>query len=151
MTKAVSFDPYFTRRLLDTLTLADEAADHGEKVVHLRACRYYRDLLCVPNTRKAERIKVNLPAQISTTGLPTAESVVVDITTYGFKTAACSRLAEGTDFTLHLEGLIGLPARVVWLVNDWAGCLFLTPLHPALLEAAIGLSRPDLRHFESQA
>lgn len=139
------FDPYFTRRLVDTLALADHTADPDERSVHLRACRYYRDLLCVPNTRKAERLTVNLAATLTKQGFPSAESMVRDISTYGFKIRACSWLHPGSEFTLHLEGLAGLSAAVVWLAADWAGCSFSKPLHPALLDAAVALSKPDLK------
>lgn len=36
---------YFVGRLLEELTLADECGDAQERAIHLRACRYYRDLL----------------------------------------------------------------------------------------------------------
>ena len=40
MTKA-----YFTRRLHEALSLADEASGEKERNAHLRAARYYCDLL----------------------------------------------------------------------------------------------------------
>ena len=80
-----NLETYFTRRLLDTLSLADEAADGEERSVHLRASRYYRDILQVPNSRRAERLKVNLPAVLHKDDHPSAETVVADISTYGFQ------------------------------------------------------------------
>lgn len=136
--------PYFTRRLLDTLALADHAEDGEERTIHLRACRYYREILRMSGSRKTERLKVNLPVVLVKEHLPSAESVVADISTYGFKVRACSWLIPDTRFAVHFEGLVGIAATVVWQRDDWAGCSFLKPLHPALLEAAIALSRPEL-------
>ena len=41
------YDLYFTLRLLEELKRADEARDSVERMVHLQACRYYRNLLSV--------------------------------------------------------------------------------------------------------
>lgn len=139
-----SLDPYFTRRLLDTLALADCAGEDQERAVHLRASRYYREMLCVPNTRKAERLKIDLPVVLAKDHQPSAESIIADLSTYGFKVRACSWLTPNARFTVHFEGLAGICATVVWLVDDWAGCSFVEPVHPALLEAAIALSKPQL-------
>jgi len=46
------YEAYFTRRLLEALTLADEAADAHERSLHLRTTRYYRDLLEKPEKRR---------------------------------------------------------------------------------------------------
>lgn len=139
-----NLESYFTRRLLETLSLADEAADGEERTVHLRACRYYRDILQVPNTRRAERLKVHLPTVLHKKDHPSAETVVADISTYGFRVRACSWLEQDAHFTVQFDGLAELPAKVVWRIDDWAGCAFMNPLHPALLEAAIALSKPEL-------
>ena len=39
------YEAYFTRRLIEALTLADEATSAEERSAYLRASRYYRDLL----------------------------------------------------------------------------------------------------------
>jgi hypothetical protein len=39
------YKAYFTRRLLEALSLADQATDVQERATHLRASRYYCALL----------------------------------------------------------------------------------------------------------
>jgi hypothetical protein len=39
------YKTYFTRRLLEALKLADQARSEEEKSVHLRASRYYREII----------------------------------------------------------------------------------------------------------
>jgi hypothetical protein len=39
------YKAYFTRRLLEALSLADQATDIQERATHLRASRYYCALL----------------------------------------------------------------------------------------------------------
>lgn len=45
------YKAYFVRRLLEALSLADQADSEAEKVVHLRTSRYYRDLIDTLNKR----------------------------------------------------------------------------------------------------
>ena len=39
------YKAYFTRRLLEALSLAEQAENDEERSIHLRASRYYRDLI----------------------------------------------------------------------------------------------------------
>jgi hypothetical protein len=39
------YEAYFTRRLLEALNLAEQATSPKERSIHLRASRYYRDIL----------------------------------------------------------------------------------------------------------
>jgi hypothetical protein len=43
------YKAYFTRRLLEALSLADEATNAEERSIHLRASRYYCALLGLQN------------------------------------------------------------------------------------------------------
>ena len=43
------YKAYFSRRLLEALTLAEQATSVKERSVHLRASDYYRALLRLPN------------------------------------------------------------------------------------------------------
>ena len=45
------YKAYFVRRLLEALSLADHASSDDERSVHLRASRYYRDLIDSLNKR----------------------------------------------------------------------------------------------------
>lgn len=140
MESAGTFDSYITRRLLDTLDLADQAPDPGSREVHLQAARYYRDLLSPPGSRKAARERVRLPAQILKGGA--YEGEVVDITSHGFLLLAKVKLAPGINFGIKFKGIDQLRAKVVWTKAFRLGCEFLPPIHPAILEAAIAASDP---------
>jgi hypothetical protein len=39
------YKAYFIRRLLEALSLAEQADTEHERSIHLRASRYYRDLI----------------------------------------------------------------------------------------------------------
>lgn len=139
-----TFDTYITRRLLDTLDLADQAPDLGSREIHLQAARYYRDLLAPPGSRKAERARVRLPAQILKGGA--YEGEVVDITSHGFLLLAKVKLTPGVNFGIKFKGIDQVRAKVVWTNAQRLGCEFLPPIHPAILEAAIAASdRPIQR------
>ena len=45
------YKAYFVRRLLEALSLADEAENAEERSLHLRTSRYYRDLIDLLNHR----------------------------------------------------------------------------------------------------
>lgn len=55
------YKAYFTRRLLEALSLADEATNAEERSIHLRASRYYCALLglqSLPERRSRHRHSV---------------------------------------------------------------------------------------------
>jgi hypothetical protein len=39
------YKAYFIRRLLEAISLAEQAESEDERSIHLRASRYYRDLI----------------------------------------------------------------------------------------------------------
>jgi len=45
------YKAYFVRRLLEALSLADQAENDEERSIHLRTSRYYRDLIQSLNRR----------------------------------------------------------------------------------------------------
>jgi hypothetical protein len=45
------YKAYFVRRLLEALSLADQADNEAERVIHIRTSRYYRDLIESLNRR----------------------------------------------------------------------------------------------------
>ena len=47
------YKAYFIRRLLEALNLAEQADSAEEREVHLRASRYYRDLIEASRKRDA--------------------------------------------------------------------------------------------------
>lgn len=45
------YKAYFVRRLLEALSLADQAKNDAERAIHLRTSRYYRQLIESLNRR----------------------------------------------------------------------------------------------------
>lgn len=132
---------YFTRRLFDTLTLAEQAVDAAERSVYLRACHYYKDLLWRHEARTADRQTVDLPARLLFNNGDHDDSIVVDLSCYGFRMQDRPWLRAGEHLQVVFDGLAPLMALVIWRAHGLAGWKFTTPLHPALLEAAAALSR----------
>lgn len=132
------YEAYFTKRLLEALTLADEAGDAGERSVHLRASRYYRDLLDCPEQRLSARHPVHVRATVRY-GTRLTRVTVSDLSTGGFRTSLDDRLLPGTLVVLQMDGLAPLDGFVVWQDRDQVGCRFAAKVHPALVDAAIAL------------
>lgn len=132
------FDHYFTRRLLEELTLADQAPDDEQRSVHLRACCYYRDLLV--DARAVERQTVKIAAELLKLAPWPLAATVCDLSVLGFRIDAPHGLAPGTCLALALKGLAPLDAWVVWSDTRGTGCRFASPLHPALLEAVLAMN-----------
>ena len=131
---------YFTRRLFDTLTLAEQATNATERSVYLRACHYYKELLCQHEARAGERVSVDVPATLLFDDGGHDESIVADLSCYGFRLQDRLALRPGQHFQVVFHGLAPVGALVIWREGGWAGCNFTTPLHPALVEAAAMVS-----------
>ena len=136
------YEAYFTKRLLETLTLADEAADEGERSVHLQASRYYRNLLDLPDERLSARHPVRMRATVRYGTLVRRVSLT-DLSIGGFRISLDHQLVPGAPLELRMKGLAPLIGFVVWQDGDQVGCRFAADLHPALVDAAIALgNRP---------
>jgi hypothetical protein len=134
------YEAYFTRRLLDALTLAEQATDAGERSTHLRASRYYRDLLQWPEQRRSVRHSVRIGAALHHVAASPHPVIVSDLSSHGFRVELDERAIPGTVIALQMDGLAPIEAYVVWQKDIQVGCRFLAELHPALLEAAIAVS-----------
>ena len=66
---------------------------------------------------------------------------ILDISTEGFRIESSSRLTQHAAVWLTLPGLAPQLARVMWVSNWIAGCRFLTPLHPAVLDSVLRAQR----------
>ena len=133
------YEAYFTKRLLEALTLADEAADAGERCVHLKASRYSRELLQFPEKRDSVRHPIRLRATIRH-GSNFRRVIVSDLSTGGFRTSVGELLSLGAPVMLQMDGFEPIEAFVVWQDGDQLGCRFAKPLHPALVDAAVALA-----------
>ena len=130
------YEAYFTRRLLEALTLADEAADAEERSLHLRTTRYYRDLLEKPEKRSAFRFRSKIAATLHHVGSRPWRVTVSDLSTLGFRISLDVPVKPGHVISLEMDGFAPLDAYVVWQKGDQVGAKFLSELHPALVEAA---------------
>jgi hypothetical protein len=103
--------------------------------------------------RQAERRIVNLAARLRDPGARLAEIEVVNLSINGFLAHGDINLEVGSDVWLKLPGMEPKNGRVVWTEDGKAGCEFVTPLHPALLEQLSASARrgPPKRHFGPQA
>ena len=133
------YEAYFTRRLLEALTLADEATDEDERSIHLRASRYYRELLNVPDSRLSPRHQVKIAAVLHNVSAEPLPVIVSDLSTSGFRAGVRQQVKPGTLVSLQMDGLAPIDAYVVWQEEGQAGFKFLAELNPILLDAAVAV------------
>lgn len=133
------YEAYFTRRLLEALALAEEATTAKERSAHLRASRYYRDLLQWSDQRQDIRHRVRIGAILHHLSSSPRPAIVSDLSSNGFRAEVAEKVTPGTIIMVQMDGLAPLEAYIVWQEGGQIGCKFLAPLHPALLEAAIAV------------
>ena len=134
------YEAYFTKRLLEALSLAERAEDAEERSLHLRTSRYYRDLLEYPEKRRAVRHPARIRAMLYGLGQRPRRVIVTDLSSLGFRTELDEEVRPGHLVTLEMEGLSPINAFTVWQKEEQVGCKFLSELHPALVEAALAVS-----------
>lgn len=134
------YEAYFTRRLLEALTQAEQASNAEERSTHIRASRYYRDLLQWPEQRRSVRHSVRIGAVLHHIAASPTPVIVSDLSSHGFRVEVDEKVKPGTIIALQMDGLVPIEAYVVWQKDIQVGCRFLAELHPALLEAAIAVS-----------
>jgi hypothetical protein len=134
------YEAYFTRRLLEALTQAEQATNAEERSTHIRASRYYRDLLQWPEQRCSVRHSVRIGAVLHHIAASPKPVIVSDLSSHGFRVELDEKAKPGTIIALQMDGLTPIEAYVVWQQDIQVGCRFLAELHPALLEAAIAVS-----------
>jgi len=134
------YEAYFTKRLLEALTQAEQATNAEERSTHIRASRYYRDLLLWPEQRQSIRHFVRIGAVLHHLASSPRPVVLLDLSSHGFRVELDEDAKPGTIIALQMDGLVPIEAYVVWQEGTQVGCRFLAELHPALLEAAIAVS-----------
>ena len=138
---AEMYEAYFTKRLLEALSLAERAEDAEERSIHLRASRYYRDLLEYPEKRRAIRHSARIRAMLHGLGTRPRRVIVTDLSSRGFRIQLDEEVRPGHLVTVEIDGLSPINAFIVWQDGEQVGCKFLTELHPALVEAALAVSQ----------
>ena len=133
------YEAYFTKRLLEALSLAERAENADERSIHLRTSRYYRDLLEYPEKRRAFRYPARIRAMLHGLGTQPRRVVVTDLSSRGFRMEMDEKVKPGHLVTLEMDGLSPVNAFIVWQEDEQIGCKFLSELHPALVEAALAV------------
>jgi hypothetical protein len=85
--------------------------------------------LPIGDGRKAERRIVNLAAALREDGAKTAQIVILDISSGGFRAEVGDDVHEGSEVWLKLPNFEARRSRVVWRKGTEAGCEFETPVH----------------------
>ena len=91
--------------------------------------------------RRSERTQITLGAGLRQRGASGVTVQIMDLSVDGFRVATHLQLEPGTDVWLRLPGLEASHARVVWSENQYVGCAFVRPLHPAVLEMIVAKAR----------
>ena len=98
--------------------------------------------------RGDERRVVNLAADARQPGSELVDVEVADLSTTGFMMRCGLDVEAGAVVWLKLAGCTPMRAEVVWVRDGKAGCRFVTPLYPALLDQIIdNQPRPELRRL----
>ena len=87
--------------------------------------------------RKAQRTNVEIGAGLRQRGATGVTVQILDLSTHGFRASTHLQLHPGTDVWLKLPGLEALHARIAWMEGPMAGCEFVRPLHPAVLDMVV--------------
>lgn len=87
-----------------------------------------------PAGRREDRLPVQLGAGLRQRGASGVTVSILDLSTKGFRVMTHLELQPGADVWLRFDGLESLHARVAWMRGNLAGCAFVAPLHPAVME-----------------
>ena len=90
--------------------------------------------------RNAERIGVTIRAQVRA-GTDKMTIDVTDLSRTGFQIETVHRLALESKVYLVIPGLSGFEAVVKWSRRDLYGCAFVSPLHEAVFDNLLRLSK----------
>jgi hypothetical protein len=98
--------------------------------------------------RGEERRVVNLAADLRQPGSELVDVEVADVSTNGFMMRCPLDLEPGAMIWLKLAGTTPMKSEVIWVQDGRAGCRFVTPLYPALLDQIIeNQPKPELKRL----
>jgi hypothetical protein len=86
------------------------------------------------NLRRAPRVGTRLKADVRRSGLSRVHATVTDMSVSGFRLECDERLPLGATIWVRLGQLAPLEAKVMWRDGYIAGCAFVSPLHPSVLD-----------------
>lgn len=82
--------------------------------------------------RSARRESLDMDVALREMGSTRITARILDLSTHGFRAETLGRLSPATSIWLTLPSLAPQLARVVWSDGCYAGCQFVTPLHPSV-------------------
>jgi len=91
--------------------------------------------------RRSERVTIELGAGLRQRGASGVSVQIMDLSIDGFRAATHLDLYPDTDVWLRLPGLEPCHARVVWSQGHYVGCVFVRPLHQAVLDMIVAKAR----------
>jgi hypothetical protein len=98
--------------------------------------------------RGEERRVVNLAADLRQPGSELVDVEVADLSITGFMMRCPLDVDPGAVVWLKLDGCTPMKSEVVWVQDGKAGCRFVTPLYPALLDQIIeNQPKPEIRRL----
>lgn len=90
--------------------------------------------------RRHSRKKVLLNVRFRRKGEAWFRTKVTDISPAGFRLLSFVKLKVGMDVWVMFPGFDGRKAKVIWVANHEAGCMFENTLHPAIYDHIVRLS-----------
>ncbi|KFG89304.1 Type IV pilus assembly PilZ [Sphingobium herbicidovorans NBRC 16415] len=97
--------------------------------------------LSTRTSRLADRRYVQVPVKVRRPGENWFKSSVADLSVAGFRLQTFMKLTTGDSLWIMLPGFEGRRAHVLWTRGHEAGCHFERPLHPAILDHIVRISR----------
>jgi len=95
--------------------------------------------------RQHARQRVMIGVKFRRKGESWFRSKVTDLSPAGFRLLSFVKLKVGMETWVMFPGFEGRRARVIWVSNHEAGCMFESLLHPAIFDHIMRLSEPDPR------
>lgn len=96
-------------------------------------------------TRRYARQSVLIAVKFRRKGEAWFRSKVTDMSPAGFRLLSFVKLKVGMECWVMFPGFDGRRARVIWVANHEAGCVFDIPLHPAIYDHILRMSVTDTR------
>lgn len=93
------------------------------------------------DNRSTLRRAVRLDARVRDRGAARFAIRVLDLSMTGFRAETAFTIRPGSLVWITLPGLQGLEAEIAWQRGDHIGAAFRTPLHAAVFEHIVELSR----------
>jgi len=95
--------------------------------------------------RRHSRRSVLIPVKFRRKGEAWFRSKVTDMSPAGFRLLSFVKLKVGMECWIMFPGFDGRRARVIWVANHEAGCMFESPLHPAIYDHILRTSELEIR------